>query len=71
MRTRAKPDGDDWVLNGTKMWITNGSVADIAVVWAQTDDGLRGFLVPTGTAGLLRARRSRASCRCGPRSPPS
>ena len=38
MRTRAKRDGDDWVLNGTKMWITNGSVADVAVVWAQTDD---------------------------------
>jgi glutaryl-CoA dehydrogenase len=52
MRTRAKPDGDDWVLNGTKMWITNGSVADIAVVWAQTDDGVRGFLVPASTAGF-------------------
>ena len=52
MRTRAKRDGDDWVLNGTKMWITNGSVADIAVVWAQTDDGLRGFLVPTDTEGF-------------------
>ena len=52
MRTRAKRDGDDWVLNGTKMWITNGSVADIAVVWAQTDDGLRGFLVPTDAEGF-------------------
>ena len=52
MRTRAKPDGDDWVLNGTKMWITNGSVADVAVVWAPTDDGIRGFLVPTGTPGF-------------------
>ncbi|HZA04935.1 MAG TPA: acyl-CoA dehydrogenase family protein [Propionibacteriaceae bacterium] len=52
MRTRAKPDGDDWVLNGTKLWITNGSVADVAVVWAQTDDGVRGFLVPTGTEGF-------------------
>ncbi len=71
MRTRAKADGDDWVLNGTKAWITNGSVADIAVVWAQTDDGLRGFLVPDGHAGILRAARSPASCRCGPRSPPS
>ena len=39
MRTRATRDGDDWVLNGTKMWITNGSVADVAVVWARTDDG--------------------------------
>ena len=71
MRTRAKPDGDDWVLNGSKMWITNGSVADIAVVWAQTDDGIRGFLVPTGTDGLHRPRRSRTSSRCAPRSPPS
>jgi len=52
MRTVAKRDGDDWVLNGTKMWITNGSVADVAVVWAQTDDGIRGFVVPTSTAGL-------------------
>ena len=52
MRTRAKRDGDDWVLNGTKMWITNGSVADIAVVWAQSDDGLRGFLVPTDAEGF-------------------
>ena len=45
-------DGDDWVLNGTKMWITNGSVADVAVVWAQTDDGIRGFVVPTDTPGF-------------------
>ena len=52
MRTRAKRDGDDWVLNGTKMWITNGSVADVAVVWAQTDDGIRGFVVPTDSAGF-------------------
>jgi len=52
MRTRAKPDGDDWVLNGSKLWITNGSVADVAVVWAQTDDGVRGFLVPAGTEGF-------------------
>ena len=61
MRTRASRDGDDWVLNGTKMWITNGSVADVAVVWAQTDDGgstagIRGFVVPTDTAGLLGAQ---------------
>ncbi|NED59541.1 acyl-CoA dehydrogenase, partial [Streptomyces sp. SID10244] len=51
MRTHAKRDGDDWVLNGTKMWITNGSIADVAVVWAQTDladgaAGIRGFVVP-------------------------
>src|SRR6478752_8840606 len=52
MRTRARRDGDDWVLNGTKMWITNGSVADVAIVWAQTDDGIRGFVVPTDTNGF-------------------
>ncbi|MFC4854146.1 acyl-CoA dehydrogenase family protein [Actinophytocola glycyrrhizae] len=52
MRTHARRDGDDWVLNGTKMWITNGSVADVAVVWAQTDDKIRGFLVPAGTPGF-------------------
>jgi glutaryl-CoA dehydrogenase len=52
MRTRARRDGGDWVLHGTKMWITNGSVADVAVVWAMTDDGVRGFLVPRGTAGF-------------------
>ncbi|MFC9787005.1 acyl-CoA dehydrogenase family protein [Rhodococcus sp. NPDC127528] len=52
MRTNAKRDGDDWVLNGTKMWITNGSVADVAVVWAQTDGGIRGFVVPTDTPGF-------------------
>ena len=52
MRTRAKRDGEDWVINGTKMWITNGSVADVAIVWAQTDDGIRGFVVPTDTPGF-------------------
>jgi glutaryl-CoA dehydrogenase len=52
MRTRAVRDGDDWVLNGAKMWITNGSLADIATVWARTDDGIRGFLVPRGTPGF-------------------
>lgn len=52
MRTRARRDGDDWVLSGSKMWITNGSVADVAVVWAQTDDGIRGFVVPTDTPGF-------------------
>ena len=52
MRTRAKRDGDDWVINGTKMWITNGSVADVAIVWAQTDEGIRGFIVPTDTPGF-------------------
>jgi glutaryl-CoA dehydrogenase len=55
MRTRAVRDGSDWVLDGTKMWITNGSVADVAVVWARTDDPgnkVRGFLVPAGTPGF-------------------
>ncbi|TMR97971.1 acyl-CoA dehydrogenase family protein [Nonomuraea basaltis] len=52
MRTTAKREGGDWVLNGTKMWITNGSVSDVAVVWARTDDGIRGFLVPAGTPGF-------------------
>ncbi|MGW5125132.1 acyl-CoA dehydrogenase family protein [Streptomyces sp. NPDC004069] len=52
MRTHAKRDGTDWVLNGRKMWITNGSVAGVAVVWAQTEDGIRGFLVPSGTPGF-------------------
>src|SRR6201999_4647271 len=51
-RTTARRDGSDWILNGSKMWITNGSVADVAVVWAQTDDGVRGFLVPTDTPGF-------------------
>ena len=52
MRTTARRDGDDWVLNGTKMWITNGTLADVAVVWAQSDDGIRGFVVPTDTPGF-------------------
>jgi glutaryl-CoA dehydrogenase len=52
MRTSARRDGDDWVLNGSKMWITNGSVADVAVVWAQTDGGIRGFVVPTNAPGF-------------------
>ena len=52
MRTSARRDGDDWVLNGSKMWITNGTLADVAVVWAQTDEGIRGFVVPTDTPGF-------------------
>lgn len=52
MRTRARRDGDDWVLNGSKMWITNGGIADVAVVWARTDEGVRGFIVPTDTPGF-------------------
>jgi len=52
MRTRARRDGDDWLISGQKMWITNGSVADVAIVWAQTDEGIRGFVVPTATPGF-------------------
>lgn len=52
MRTRARRDGTDWVLSGNKMWITNGSVADVAVVWAQAEEGIRGFVVPTDTPGF-------------------
>jgi glutaryl-CoA dehydrogenase len=52
MRTRARRDGSDWVLSGTKMWATNGSVADVAIVWARTEDGIRGFVVPTDTSGF-------------------
>lgn len=52
MRTRASRSGDDWILDGTKMWITNGSVADVAIVWARTDDGVGGFAVPTDTPGF-------------------
>jgi glutaryl-CoA dehydrogenase len=52
MRMHAKRDGDDWILNGQKMWITNGTIADVAVVWARTEEGIRGFLVPQGTPGF-------------------
>ncbi|MDQ1635180.1 MAG: glutaryl-CoA dehydrogenase [Frankiaceae bacterium] len=52
MLTRARRDGDDWILDGSKMWITNGSVADVAVVWAQTEDKVRGFVVPTDAPGF-------------------
>ncbi|MEU5974661.1 acyl-CoA dehydrogenase family protein [Streptomyces sp. NPDC047315] len=52
LRTSARREGTDWVLNGRKMWITNGSVAGVAVVWARTDDGIRGFVVPTNTPGF-------------------
>jgi glutaryl-CoA dehydrogenase len=52
MKTKAIIDGGDWVLSGSKMWITNGSIADIAVVWASTPDGIRGFLVPRGARGF-------------------
>ena len=52
MRTTAQRDGDSWVLNGAKQWITNGSLADVAVVWARTEEGIRGFLVEKGTPGF-------------------
>ena len=51
MRTKAVKDGDDWVINGSKMWITNGTIADVAVVWADTEDGVRGFLIEKDTPG--------------------
>ena len=52
MKTNAKRDGGDWVINGSKMWITNGNLADIAIVWAQTDDGIQGFIVEKGMPGF-------------------
>ena len=52
MRTQATRDGDEWILNGTKMWITNGSIADVAIVWAMADTNIRGFVVPTNTPGF-------------------
>ncbi len=52
MRTRARRDGTDWVLSGAKMWITNGGIADVAIIWAATDDGVRGFIVPTDSPGF-------------------
>src|ERR671938_821113 len=52
MRATARRDGAGWVLNGTKLWITNGGIADLAVVWARADDGVRGFIVPKGTRGF-------------------
>ncbi|WP_449447953.1 acyl-CoA dehydrogenase family protein [Thermomonas brevis] len=52
MKTRAVRNGDDWVINGSKMWITNGNLADIAIVWAQTEDGIQGFLLEKGMPGF-------------------
>jgi glutaryl-CoA dehydrogenase len=54
MRTTARRDGSDWVLNGAKMWITNGNIADVAVVWARAEEGVRGFIVPSGTPGFTQ-----------------
>ncbi|MEZ0051558.1 glutaryl-CoA dehydrogenase [Mycobacterium sp. MAA66] len=59
MRTAARRDGDDWVLNGSKMWITNASVADVAVVWARAEEGVLGFVVPTDTAGFSAREMTR------------
>ena len=59
MRTHARRDGDDWVITGSKMWITNGTLADVAVVWAQTDEGIRGFVVPTDTQGFTANKITR------------
>ena len=55
MRSRARREGRDWVLDGRKRWVTNGSIADVAVIWAQTEEGIRGFLVPRGTRGFSAA----------------
>ncbi|MBV9717871.1 MAG: acyl-CoA dehydrogenase family protein [Candidatus Eremiobacteraeota bacterium] len=55
MRTYARRSGSDWLLDGSKMWITNGSIADVAIVWAQSDDGIRGFIVPRGAKGFTAA----------------
>jgi len=52
MKTHAKRDGDDWIINGSKMWITNGNIADVAVIWAMTDEGIKGFVIETGTPGF-------------------
>jgi glutaryl-CoA dehydrogenase len=59
MRTYARKDGSDWVIDGTKMWITNGSIADLAIVWAQTDQGIRGFIVPRNAPGFSAANIER------------
>jgi glutaryl-CoA dehydrogenase len=64
MKTHATPSGSDWLLSGTKMWITNGSIADVAVIWAGTPDGVRGFLVPRGARGFTsRAIHKKMSLR--------
>ncbi|GIT34260.1 MAG: hypothetical protein Ct9H300mP4_05790 [Gammaproteobacteria bacterium] len=52
MKTHAKQDGDDWIINGSKMWITNGSIADLALIWAMTEDGIKGFLIETDRKGF-------------------
>ncbi|HEY9085448.1 MAG TPA: acyl-CoA dehydrogenase family protein [Candidatus Tyrphobacter sp.] len=79
MRTRARRDGSDWIIDGTKMWITNGGIADVAVVWARAPEGIRGFVVPTGLPGFtindverklsLRASVTSELALCGVRVP--
>ena len=64
MRTNARKDGDSWVLNGAKAWITNGSIADVAVVWAKADGIIRGFLVEKDTPGFTHRAITWASSRC-------
>ena len=59
METRARRDGDKWILNGTKRWITNGSIADVAIVWAKVNEGITGFLVEKGTPGFSHPRHPR------------
>lgn len=59
METHAKRDGDDWIVNGAKMWITNGTIADVALVWAKTDDGIQGFLVEKGMEGFTAPEQKR------------
>src|ERR1700691_4591681 len=61
MRTTARRDGSGWILNGEKTWITNGSAADIAIVWARADDGIRGFLVEKGAPGFTASEIQRKS----------
>lgn len=56
MKTRARREGTDWIINGSKLWITNGDIADLAIVWARTDEGIDGFLVERGTRGFESAR---------------
>jgi len=64
MATRARRDGDDWILHGSKMWITNGTLADVLLIWARSDEGLRGFLVEKGASGLeTRAMEGKISLR--------
>ena len=71
MKTRARRDGSDWMLNGRKMWITNGSVADVAIVWAATDDGDPRLRRPHQDARVSPPTPFTTSCRCGRRSPAS